>query len=85
MYVNRTDIVISNDNLHRAIFTDLGVPVLTVGESTQFLDLGGIINFVFQDTQLRFEINQDAAEQAKLVISSKLMRLAKSVRKGGQK
>jgi len=53
------------------------LPVLTVGESDQFLDLGGIINFVFEDTQLRFEINPEAAERVKLEISSNLLRLAK--------
>ncbi len=53
------------------------LPVLTIGESDQFLDLGGMINFVFEDTQLRFEINSEAAERVKLEISSKLLRLAK--------
>ena len=58
------------------------LPVLTVGESAQFLNLGGMINFVVQDAQLRFEIYPEAAEKARLVISSKLMRLAKSIKKG---
>jgi hypothetical protein len=52
-------------------------PALTIGESEQFLDAGGMINFLFEDAQLRFEVNTDAAEKAKLVISSKLLRLAK--------
>ena len=55
--------------------------VLTIGETEQFLDLGGMINLFFEDAQLRFEVNQDAAEKAKLVISSKLLRLAKRVKK----
>lgn len=53
------------------------LPILTVGESEEFLDLGGMINFVLEDTQLRFEINTEPAEKVKLVISSKLLRLAK--------
>jgi len=56
--------------------------VLTIGESEEFLDLGGVINFVFEDTQLRFEINPEPAEKVKLVISSKLLRLAK--KRGGK-
>src|SRR6266850_2672266 len=52
-------------------------PVLTIGETDQFLDAGGMINFVFEDTQLRFEVNPEAAQKAKLEISSKLLRLAK--------
>lgn len=55
--------------------------VLTIGETEQFLDLGGMINLFFEDGQLRFEVNADAAEKAKLVISSKLLRLAKRVKK----
>ena len=51
------------------------LPVLTVGESDQFLDLGGMINFLFEDSQLRFEINPEPAEKVKLEISSKLLRL----------
>lgn len=52
-------------------------PVLTIGESEQFLDSGGMINFVFEDAQLRFEVNPESAQKAKLEISSKLLRLAK--------
>jgi len=55
--------------------------VLTIGETEQFMDLGGMINLFFEDTQLRFDVNADAAEKAKLVISSKLLRLARRVRK----
>jgi hypothetical protein len=53
------------------------LPILTVGESDQFLDLGGMINFLFEDSQLRFEINTEPAEKVKLEISSKLLRLGK--------
>ena len=55
--------------------------VLTIGETEQFMDLGGMINLFFEDTQLRFDVNADAAEKAKLVISSKLLRLARRVKK----
>ena len=59
-----------------------GQPALTIGESPQFLNQGGVINFIFKDDQLRFEINALAAEKARLTISSRLMRLATNVRKG---
>jgi len=52
-------------------------PVLTIGESEQFLDAGGMISFVFEDAQLRFEVNPESAQKARLEISSKLLRLAK--------
>lgn len=57
------------------------LPILTIGESDQFLDAGGMINILFEDTQLRFEVNPDAADKAKLVISSKFLRLAKRIKK----
>lgn len=52
-------------------------PVLTAGESDEFIEFGGMINLYFEDSQLRFEINAEAAEKVKLVISSKLLRLNK--------
>ena len=55
--------------------------VLTVGETPGFAAEGGIINFKFEGDRLRFEINVDAAEQAGLHISSKLLSLAQVVRK----
>lgn len=60
------------------------LPILTVGESDEFLDNGGMFNFFFEDKQLRFEVNPATAENAKLTVSSKLLRLAK-IRKGGAK
>jgi hypothetical protein len=51
--------------------------VLTIGEDEEFLWTGGVIRFFSDDNKIRFEINQKAAEQAQLKISSKLLRLAK--------
>jgi len=53
--------------------------VLTVGDMNDFLESGGIINFVIDDQKVRFEINNNAAKQEKLNIRSKLLRLAKKV------
>lgn len=54
-------------------------PVLTVGESENFARQGGMIGFFLEDNKVRFEINLDAAEQAKLKISARLLTLAKTV------
>jgi YfiR/HmsC-like len=62
-----------------------GAPVLTVGDTEGFLEKGGIINFVLQGSKVRFEINQDVAEQSGLKISSKLLRLATRVVPGTAK
>ncbi len=59
------------------IFKSLrGSPVLTVGDSGQFIKTGGMINFVFEGNKIRFQINDDAAKTADLKISSKLLSLA---------
>jgi hypothetical protein len=50
--------------------------ILTVGESEGFIQAGGMINFTWEGKKIRFQINADAAKQAKLKISSKLLSLA---------
>ena len=54
-------------------------PVLTVGETDGFLGVGGMICFVLEGNNVRFQINLDAAESAKLQIGSRLLFLARSV------
>ena len=56
-----------------------GLPIVTVGESENFLKSGGMINFVKEDEKVCFEINNIVAKKAKLEIRSKLLRLAKNV------
>ncbi|MGA2247983.1 MAG: YfiR family protein [Verrucomicrobiota bacterium] len=55
-------------------------PVLTVGESEGFTDRGGIINFVKKTGKIRLEINAQAAQEATLQISSKLLSVADVVK-----
>jgi hypothetical protein len=54
-------------------------PVLTVGETPGFLGSGGMIGFVLDQNNVRFEINLDAAESANLKIGSRLLLLAQTV------
>jgi YfiR/HmsC-like len=56
-----------------------GAPMLTVGEAEHFALDGGMIGFLLEDNKVRFEINLDAAEHAKLKISARLLALAKTV------
>ena len=53
-----------------------GSPVLTVTDSEDNGGPKGIINFVIEDNHVRFEINDAAAAENGLVISSKLLGLA---------
>ena len=56
-----------------------GSAVVTVGETEEFVRVGGIINFFTERDRLRFEINVEAAERAGLSISSMLLNLARVV------
>ncbi len=60
-----------------------GRPILTVGAAVDFSASGGIIQFVFVEDTLRFEINAEAAERAGLKLSSHLLRMAQSIRERG--
>lgn len=51
-------------------------PVLTLGETEDFTQQGGIIRFFDSGDKLRVEINQESARRAGLKISAKLLRLA---------
>src|SRR3989442_1967878 len=55
------------------------VPILTVGETPGFAERGGVIRFVVEDNRVRFEINVEAAHQADLTISSRLLTLARII------
>jgi hypothetical protein len=55
--------------------------ILTVGESSAFAKLGGILTFALEGDKLRFEINMDAADRAGLRVSAQLQKLAKAVRR----
>jgi hypothetical protein len=57
-----------------------GGSVLTIGDTQQFTQTGGIIKFFITDSRVRFEINAAAAGQAHLKISSKLLALSKEGR-----
>lgn len=56
-----------------------GRTVLTISDEPGFAAAGGVINFILENSRVRFEINLTAAYQAHLKISSKLLALAKLV------
>jgi hypothetical protein len=61
-----------------------GRSVLTVGDTKDFVIQNGIVGFTVAKKRLKLRINLAAADTAKLVISSKLLRQAEIVRpKGG--
>ncbi|HEV2395313.1 MAG TPA: YfiR family protein [Candidatus Sulfotelmatobacter sp.] len=60
-----------------------GLPILTMGDTPGFAEQGGIINFVLDDNRVRFDIDVEAAKQANLSISSRVLALARIVPEAG--
>lgn len=56
-----------------------GKPVLTVGESPEFVSAGGVIALIRQGDRVGFEVNAAAAAAASLGISSQLLKIARRV------
>jgi hypothetical protein len=56
-----------------------GKHVLTVSETENFCEQGGIINFIRQPGKVRFEINPLMAEEGHLKINSRLLNVAKII------
>jgi YfiR/HmsC-like len=67
-------------HVHEIVQSLRGASVLLVGESRGFAAEGGAIQFQMEDNRVRFSINPDAAERARLRVSSKLLSLATIVR-----
>ncbi len=65
--------------LAEAIHSVKGMPILTIGEIPGFAKRGGIINLVLEDNKVHFEVNVEAAKEADLNISSRLLALARIV------
>ena len=61
------------------------LPILTIGETAGFAEGGGIINLTLEGNKVRFEVNVEAARQANLNISSRLLALARIVPADGRK
>lgn len=56
-----------------------GTPTLTIGETPDFLQAGGVIGLEVQEKKLQFDVNLEAAEKAHLKISARLLALARRV------
>jgi hypothetical protein len=92
-----TRVVAAPDSKCHVLFVPEGAPAkpylraaremhtLTVGETPEFLETGGMVNFVLEDGKVRFEIDPKAADSADLRISSHLLRLARIPALKGQR
>lgn len=53
---------------------------LTVSDAPDFLERGGMIQFVLESDHVRFEVNLDAVDRSHLVLSSELLRVAAALK-----
>lgn len=72
----------SMDGASRAIAEKVAkAPILVVGESEALLAAGGTVRLLLEDGRMRFQINTDALDGARLKASAKLMQLARPYKK----
>jgi hypothetical protein len=67
--------------LEAALHTLSGLPVLTVGESHDFTEVGGVVQLIRDGRKMRFAVNVAAADQAGLRIQAQLLKLARNTLK----
>lgn len=67
------------DRIDRWLAAARGAPVLVVGESRAAWNRGAHINFVVDANRVKFDVNPDAASRAGLTVSSKLLRVARTI------
>jgi hypothetical protein len=69
------------DRLHYVLEALEKASVLTVSDMPQFSQRGGMIQFVMERNRVRFEVNFTATQNAGLILSSELLKVATVVRK----
>ncbi|WP_320172833.1 YfiR family protein [Maridesulfovibrio sp.] len=68
---------VDNPRIIAAVLNQVrGKPVLTIGQSPDFLRMGGMINLVESGSRFKLQVNICAAREAGLTISSKLLKLS---------
>lgn len=68
-----------NLNKKKIITALVGKPILTLGEDENFLQNGGMINFLLQDGKVRFDINLREFNISGIQLSSRALRAANRV------
>lgn len=69
------------DNLDKIMESVDRKAVLTVSDMPQFVEHGGMIQFVLEENRVRFEVNLTATQRAGLTLSSELLKVAIAVRR----
>ena len=63
----------------QAVINLKGKSILTVSDENNFIKEGGMIRFITKNNKIQVQINPEAAREASLVISSKLLKIAELV------
>jgi hypothetical protein len=61
-----------------------GSDVLTVGDTPDFVQHGGMIGFVLEENRILFEASPKAIQRSHVTVSAKVLKLAKIVDGGGE-
>lgn len=67
--------------LSKIINVTRGKPILTIGEKPGFAQRGVLVNFFFQESKIRFEINLSAVEDSGLHFKTKILKYARLIQK----
>jgi len=76
LYISRSEAF----HLRQILIDTREWPVLTVSDIDNFVNQGGMIQFVLQSGRVRFEVNLAPATQAGLALSSELLKVAVDVK-----
>lgn len=71
-----------NTSLNYQSLSDDFLAVMLIGESNEFIEHGGHINFFLAGGKIRFEIDPIGLRKSSIVVSSKVIRLGKVVTRG---
>jgi hypothetical protein len=74
LFINRAE----TNKPEQAVINLKGKFILTVSDGNNFIKQGGMISFITRDNKIQIQINPEAAKEANLIISSKLLRLAET-------
>ena len=71
--------IANTERLLQALEFIKGMSILSVGDSSDFVNNGGIIRLFIENNKVKFDINQFAANDNGLKINSRLLELANRV------
>ena len=69
------------DHLKEVLMALDNASVLTVSDIPRFSERGGMIGFILDGDRVRFDVNLASAQDARLTLSSELLKVATNVRK----